>query len=479
MPAEAVNRRNTVRLDDCQRRVHDRPGARGMKGENLYTASRDRDRVAARSRGAVSIVAALSELAAEIQRQRTVSDVLDTAGEGILRLGMRLYAFEVTEDELVLRYLATARSRLNAIESHIGRPLKGLRAPLAAIPLADEVVRDRRIVHRNDLDVLHSFLRASTDFEPAPLDEKPETAGINNGVLAPIFVRERAWGLLGVVSVTLTRADADAVALFATHVGTALEVAEAIEALEHTNRELEVCNEELARAQAELVERERLVALGELAAVVAHEVRNPLCVLINAIAGIQEFLRAGTPADRLADAETFAAMASEEAVRINGIVSDLLDFARPRPPTMRVGSLVPVLENVAAATAPDGRVSVEIASDLPAVQLDSVFMQQALLNLVLNGLQAIPRDGTVSVRASTEEIDGATHVCVDVIDDGHGIPANVRDTIFEPFFTTKPSGTGLGLAVVKRVVEAHGGDLDVDSNVAGTRFRVTLPAARA
>jgi two-component system sensor histidine kinase AtoS len=146
---------------------------------------------------------------------------------------------------------------------------------------------------------------------------------------------------------------------------------------------------------------------------------------------------------------------------------------------MRLGSLVPVLENVAAATAPDGRDAVEIVSDLPAVQLDSVFMQQALLNLVLNGLQAIPRDGTVSMRASTEEIDGASHVCIDVIDDGQGIPANVRDSIFEPFFTTKPSGTGLGLAVVKRVVEAHGGDLEVDSSVAGTRFRVTLPAARA
>ena len=217
--------------------------------------------VAARSRGPVSIIAALSELAADVQRQRTVGDVLETAGQGILRLGMRLYAFEVSEDQLVLRYLATARSRLHAIESRIGRPLKGLRAPLAMIPLADEVVRGRRIVHRDDLDVLHTFLRVSTDFEPAPLDEKPETAGINNGVLAPIFVRERAWGLLGVVSMTLTRADADAVALFATHVGTALEVAEAIEALERTNEELELCNAELARAQAELVERERLAAL--------------------------------------------------------------------------------------------------------------------------------------------------------------------------------------------------------------------------
>jgi signal transduction histidine kinase len=432
----------------------------------------------ARSRDTVSIIAALSELAAEVQRRRTVSEVLETAGQGILRLGMRLYAFELSGEALVLRYLATARSRLNAIESQIGRPLKGLRAPLWGIPLANDVVRGQRIVHRDDLDVLHSFLRQSTDFDPSSLDASPDTAGINNGVLAPIFVRESVWGLLGVVSATLTRADADAVALFATHVGSAIEVAESIEALERTNRELAICNAELARAQADLVERERLAALGELAAVVAHEVRNPLCVVINAIGSLREFLRAGTPAAKLADAEAFATMASEEAVQLNRIVSDLLEFARPRPPTLAIGSLAPVLVNVRAATAPDGRVAVEIGRDLPAVQFDALFLQQALLNLVLNGLQAVPKNGSVSVRASRAEIDGAVFACIDVADDGQGIPANVRDTIFEPFFTTKPSGTGLGLAVVKRVVESHGGVLAVESSTDGTRFRVLLPAAR-
>ena len=435
--------------------------------------------VITRSRDTVSIIAALSELAAEVQRRRTVSEVIETAGQGILRLGMRLYAFEVSGDELVLRHLATARSRLVAIESHIGRPLRGLRAPLAGIPLASDVVRGRRIIHRDDLDVFHSFLRQATDFEPSTLDASPDTAGINNGVLAPIFVREQVWGLLGVVSATLTRADSDAIALFATHVGSAIEVAESIEALERTNRELAVCNAELARAQADLVERERMAALGELAAVVAHEVRNPLCVVINAIGSLRDFLRAGTPAAKLADAEAFAAMASEEAGQLNRIVADLLEFARPRPPTLAVASLVPVLENLRAATAPDGRVTVEIEGDLPPVQLDAIFLQQALLNLVLNGLQAISKSGSVTIRASRVHDGDVAFVCIDVADDGRGIPANVRDSIFEPFFTTKPSGTGLGLAVVKRVVDAHGGELAVDSSEAGTRFRVMLPAARA
>jgi signal transduction histidine kinase len=414
-----------------------------------------------------------------VQKRRTVSEVLETAGRGILRLGMRLYAFELSGDDLVLRYLATARSRVVAIEHRIGRPLRGLRAPFAAIPLAHDVVRGRRIVHRDDLDVFHSFMRLSTGFDPVTLDASPDTAGINKGLLAPLFVREEPWGLLGVVSSTLTRDDANAVALFATHVGSALEVAESIETLERTNRELTACYAELARAQKDLIERERLAALGELAAVVAHEVRNPLCVLFNSIGGIRDFLRAGAPEAKFRDAEMLAEMADEEATHLNRVVSDLLDFARPHPPSLRVGSLVPVLEGVATATAPDGRVCVELPPDLPPVQIDAVFMQQAILNLVLNGLQSIAKDGTVTVRASVDESDdSSTHVRVDVIDDGKGIPADVRATIFEPFFTTKPSGTGLGLAVVKRIVESHGGTLAVESCATGTTFTVRLPAAR-
>jgi signal transduction histidine kinase len=434
-------------------------------------------RSAPRDRRGASIVAALSELAAEVQKQRTVTSVLETAGQGILRLGMRLYAFQVSGDDLVLHYLATARSRLAAIEGRIGRPLKGLRAPIAALPLASEVVRDRRILHRADLDLFHSFMREATRFDPAELDATPSTAGINNGVLAPLFVREQPWGLVGVASPTLCGDDADAVALFATHVGSALEVAESIETLERTNRELAACYADLAEAQADLIERERLSTLGELATAVAQEIRGPLCVLFNSIGGLRDIVAAGAPASRLADAATFAAMAGEEAQRLQAIVSDLLERGRPQPPEMRVGSLVPVLDSVASATAPDGRVHVHIANDLPELELDPLFMQQALLNLVLNGLQAIAKDGTVTVRASAEKVDGRSLVRVDVSDDGLGIPADVRASIFEPFFTTKPSATGLGLSVVKRVVDAHGGELAVESGPRGTTFRVMLPAA--
>jgi hypothetical protein len=297
-----------------------------------------------RAEQAPSIIAALSELAAEVQRRRTVNDVLETAGRGILRLGLRLYAFEVVGTDLVLRYLATARSRLDAIEAHIERKVCGLGAPLSAFPIVNEVVMERRILHRDDLDLFHSFMRRSTGFDPATLDASPETAGINNGVLAPIFVRDEPWGLLGVVSQTLMRADADAIALFATHVGTAIEVAESIEALEHTNRELAACYEDLAQAQQVLIERERrserlrarpeereaLSLLGEVATAVSHRVRDPLCVLFNAIAGLQEFLRSGAPADRIEEAKLLASMAGEETDQLNRLVKELLELSPSR-----------------------------------------------------------------------------------------------------------------------------------------------------
>jgi signal transduction histidine kinase len=416
----------------------------------------------------ITVIAGLSALAAEVQKQRTAAAIMQTAGEGIVALGMRLCVFEIVGSDLVLRHLATTPTRHRAIERRIGRPLVGLSAPVADLEHVRDVVMQRRIVHRDDLELFHSLVRTATGFDPATLDVSPETRGINNGVLAPIIVRGEPWGLLGLASRMLTREDAHAVALFATQVGSALEVVATIAALEHSNREL-------ARTQRDLVERERLAALGKLAAVVAHEVRNPLCVLFSAIGGLREYLAGGAPLARRADAEVFASIAAEEAARLNRIVSDLLDFARPHTPQLRIGPLLPVLEGVAAAT-PDQRIRLDVADELPPVEIDELFMRQAVLNLVLNGLQAIGKDGTITLRARSEE---RSAVCIDVIDDGPGIPDDVRESIFKPFFTTKATGTGLGLAVVKQIIDAHGGDVAVVSSPRGTTFTVRLRAATA
>jgi signal transduction histidine kinase len=426
-----------------------------------------------RSEGArerASLIASLSELAAKVQRGRTVDAVLETAGEGIAALGMRVVAFQLEGDALVLRYLATSPPRLAEIERCIGVPLRGLRAPLADWELVRRVVHDRRTTYRRDLDLFDRFLRESTGFDPTPLDAAPSTAGITNGVLAPLYVHEAPWGLLAVVSSTLTQRDADAVALFAMHVAAALEVSESIEALERANREL-------ARAQQALVQRERLAALGELAAIVAHEVRNPLGVLFNSIASLRRMVRAG----EIEPAVTLLEIAGEEAERLDHIVSDLLDFARPNHLRIESCSLAHLLEDaVVAAAGSDERaaslVRVDVAPDLPRVSLDARLLRRAVINVVLNGLEAIQEQDRVTVCACIETLESGSFARIDVIDGGMGIPLALRDRIFEPFFTTKASGTGLGLAVVKRILDAHRGEISIESEIGGgTTFTLRLP----
>jgi signal transduction histidine kinase len=343
---------------------------------------------------------------------------------------------------------------MEAIEGRIARPLRGQRAPLAEIELVRSVVSGRRIIFSEDLDLFDRFLRHVGGFDPSYLDEAPDTAGVANGVLAPLWVAEKPWGLLSVVSPSLTRADADAVALFALHVGSALEVAESIEALE--------------RAQRELVKRERLAALGELSAIVAHEVRNPIGVLMGSLGRVRANLR--VPA-RATENEALLAIACEETDRLARIASDLLDFSRPNEPRLEDCSLEALVLDAIAQAGADERVRLDVARDPLVVRVDRQRMRRALLNVVLNGLQANP--GPVTVRVGLD--DSRARARVDVIDCGPGIPEAVRERVFEPFFTTKASGTGLGLAVVKRIVDAHRGTIDIVSGPEGTTFTIRLP----
>src|SRR5262249_30757075 len=147
--------------------------------------------------------------------------------------------------------------------------------------------------------------------------------------------------------------DAAAVALFATQVASSLEVAESIEALERANADLCAANSSLARTQEELVKRERLAALREPAATGAHQVRNPLGVLFNSIGSLRRILRAGGFASNERDAEMLLSIAEEESDRINRIVADLLDFARPNTAPLQKSSLADVIEDATAAAAAD------------------------------------------------------------------------------------------------------------------------------
>jgi two-component system sensor histidine kinase PilS (NtrC family) len=244
-----------------------------------------------------------------------------------------------------------------------------------------------------------------------------------------------------------------------------------------------------------LVQRERLAAIGELAAGVAHEVRNPLA----AISGCIEMLRT-LHRERSGDLEQERLMSIvlREVERLDALISDFLQFARPAAPKLEAVAVAPLLEEVAEmcrAACPMGvRVSVSAARDDPTVLADPKQLRQVLWNLVRNAMQSVNERGLIELCAAFAPLapqadaaslrSGATGgrgmVEISVADDGPGIEPSALERIFDPFFTTKPSGTGLGLATVHRIVTAHGGSVEVQSaSGKGARFCVRLPATAA
>lgn len=234
---------------------------------------------------------------------------------------------------------------------------------------------------------------------------------------------------------------------------------------------------ELAAARAEMVKRERLAALGELSAIVAHEVRNPLGVINNAVTTLRRLLNVQGDAAMLLD------ILSEESDRLNRIVADLIDYARPRDPILQPEEVSRVLYDALEAArglAGPGAMAVtfrvEVEPDLPPLHIDRRQIRQALVNVAVNAIHAMPQGGEVKVSARREPHDNRDQVRIDLSDKGMGIPPELLHRVFEPFFTTKAQGTGLGLAVVRRILDEHRGDISVDSAPGrGTTFTIRLP----
>jgi len=225
-------------------------------------------------------------------------------------------------------------------------------------------------------------------------------------------------------------------------------------------------------AEAELRERSALTRLGQMAAVVAHELKNPLAGLRGALEIIRRRM-----SDTLPDHEIIGEMIAR-IDSLNQMVQDLLVFARPTTPTMAPVQMGQIARETAKLLATDpemGVVRVEVTGADPTLPADAELMKGVLLNLLINAAQAVGREGRIGV--SIVEQDETCHVRV--TDEGPGIPEDIRERIFDPFFTTKHRGTGLGLSVARRTVELHGGHLQVECPPAGgTVMTVTLPLAR-
>ena len=239
--------------------------------------------------------------------------------------------------------------------------------------------------------------------------------------------------------------------------------------------QLKASREEIQRLhQTQMSRAEHFATLGELAAGLAHEIRNPLA----GIAGVLDIVSRDLP--ETSKARDVMQDAKQEAVQINRILTELLDTARPRPPQFRVTDIVATAEHAVLFARQQGvtkhiNIEFEVEDDLPQVEHDPNQINQVLLNLLLNSLQSMDKPGTI--RVSLQHADNA--VVMIVADEGKGIAPEHLPNIFRPFFTTKGHGTGLGLSLARRMVESHGGTIAVDSALGeGTQFTVQLPVRR-
>jgi signal transduction histidine kinase len=239
-----------------------------------------------------------------------------------------------------------------------------------------------------------------------------------------------------------------------------------------TVRELRESREEIQRLYGTQMSRaEHLATLGELAAGLAHEIRNPLAGIAGVIDIIGRDLPESSPGRQVLQE------VQQEILRIKNILSDLLDYARPKLPEFLQADLNVTAERAASLARQQvlsRPVQIDVVKDgsLPAVEHDPAQIQQVLLNLLLNGIQALDGKGEIRVELACE----SDYAVVRVKDTGKGIAPERLANIFRPFYTTKGGGTGLGLSLSRRIVEGHGGKIDVTSTPGqGTEFTVRLP----
>lgn len=232
-----------------------------------------------------------------------------------------------------------------------------------------------------------------------------------------------------------------------------------------------LAEEERGRADAALREQDSLAQLGKMAAVVAHEVRNPLAGIRGALQVIGR---------RLPEGGREREIAGEIITRIDTldtIVQDLLEFARPRQPVLSEISVDSLVQETTALMTDDprmGEVTIRIEQGQVAIRADRELLKLVLHNLLINGAQAMAQQGEILV--TTHQVDGWMELRI--TDTGPGIPAAVREHLFEPFYTTKHRGTGLGLATARRIIEAHQGTLELECpGEGGTTAVVRLPAS--
>jgi signal transduction histidine kinase len=307
-----------------------------------------------------------------------------------------------------------------------------------------------------------------------------EKFSLHSLVVIPLLVKEKPLGAIAADFVepnkTITKEALESMMFFAQQAGLAIHNAFMYQELKAFSLQMEEkiqkTTSDLSKTEAQLIRSEKLAALGQLAAGIAHEIRNPLTSINILIHSLTQNLP--TEDSRWEDLKVI----EEEILRINEIVDQFLRFARPAPPLLVKAEVVSIIEETLQLLRPQiekHRILVQKEfQPLPPILTDREQMKQAILNLLLNAVQAMPKGGHLALRGHVPE--GNRWVQFSIQDSGVGIPAEDIDKLFDPFFSTKEGGVGLGLSITHRIIDQHDGKIEVESAPGkGTLFTIWLP----
>ena len=228
---------------------------------------------------------------------------------------------------------------------------------------------------------------------------------------------------------------------------------------------------ERLRLMDKLSRAEHLSSIGEMVAGVSHEIRNPLGIIRSSAELLKKKVKKLDPANTIPD------IILEEGARLNNIITDFLNFAKPRKPSLAECSIIDIIgkniEYLSSAAAPKGYViDHQFDANIPTLMADSDMLYQAFLNILINAMQSMPGGGTITV----DTIGDDSQIIVHFKDSGEGIDEGIIDKVWAPFFTTKEQGTGLGLGIVKNIIQAHGGKIKIENReIRGIDVMIILP----
>jgi signal transduction histidine kinase len=386
------------------------------------------------------VTEALARVAGALSRCATEEEVLQRAVEALADRGFVATVLLWDKDDPLLRYGPTRSPTSKGPRVELPRPPRDLLTRL------NPGFLERRAAFFQD------GMRLVREAYAEPVAERVRPLlPAERMVQAPLFLGEEPYGALVVTGDVLSPLVATALELFAELVGKAIEA---------------------VRLRQERVARERMVALGEAAAVMAHEVRNPVAAIMNALVLLERVGVSGP------DGVALLSIMSQEATRLAQLVNQLLELGRPLHPSPRVFAVEELLERAVGLLTTRGALpdhSLELPSSRGTLAwLDPTLAELAVVNVIQNAVQSTGGGG--HVRLSVEA--GDAHVRCVVADDGPGIPDSIRTRLGQPFVTTRATGTGMGLAVVRRIMEASGGRVLIEpGEPCGAKVALEFPRA--